>query len=125
MKITFCPTAYSIHYINHKETLTLKKFITAVVLIISILVIVLGVLSSRPIVSCDIEIPETAMEAVKSQAKGLYSSILPLVPVYVDTTDYSEDTVYYTIHYFPFGSVEMSYSEIDGYNIEKQLTKLS
>ncbi len=103
----------------------MKKLITAVVLIISVLVIVLGVLSSRPVISCDIEVPETAMEAVKSQAKGLYSSKVPLVPVYVEVDNYSGDTVFYTIHYFPFGNVEMSYSEADGYNIEKQLTRLS
>lgn len=103
----------------------MKKVLTAVVLILSVLVIVLGILSSRPIVSCDTDIPETAMEAIKSEAKGLYSSKLPLVPVYVEVTSYSEDTVFYTIHYFPFGNVEMSFNETDGYNIEKALSRLS
>ena len=100
----------------------MKKFISAIVLILSVLVIILGILSSRPIISCDIEIPETAMSAVKSDSKGLYSGKLPLVPVYVEVDSYSGDTVYYTIHYFPFGNVEMSFNEADGYNIEKALS---
>lgn len=103
----------------------MKKVVTAIALIISVLIIVLGILSSSPIVSCETEVPETALIAVKSQAKGLYSSKIPLVPVYVKVSDYSGCTVFYTIHYFPFGNVEMSYSETDGYNIEKALSRLS
>lgn len=103
----------------------MKKVLTAIVLILSVLVIVLGVLSSRPIVSCDIEIPETAMEAIKSESKGLYSSKMPLVPVYVEVGSFSDNSVFYTIHYFPFGNVEMSFNETDGYNIEKPLSRLS
>ena len=95
------------------------------VLILSIMIIALGILSSHPLFSCDIEVPETHIQAIKSEAKGLYSGKLPLVPVYVKATNYSEDKVFYTVFYFPFGSVDMSYSEADGYNIEKQLTKLS
>jgi len=35
-----------------------------------------------------------------------------------------QGTVYYTIRYFPFGTVGMSYSEEGLYNIEKSLTGL-
>lgn len=103
----------------------MKKLITAVVLILSVLIIALGILSSHPIVSCDVEVPEACIQAIKDESKGLYSYKLPLVPVYVEATSYSGDRVFYTIYYFPFGSVDMSYSEAEGYNIEKQLSRLS
>ena len=103
----------------------MKKLLTAIVFILSVMTIALGILSSHPVFSCDIEVPETHIQAIKSDAKGLYSNKVPFVPIYVEATAYSDDIVYYTIRYFPFGSVDMSYSEIDGYNIEKQLTKLS
>ena len=103
----------------------MKKFITAIGLILSFMIIALGILSSHPLFSSDIEVPETHIQAIKSEAKGLYSSKLPLVAVYVDVTDYSDGKAYYTVHYFPFGSVDMSFDENDGYNIEKQLTRLS
>ena len=32
--------------------------------------------------------------------------------------------MFYTIHYFPFGRVGMSYHLWDGYNMEKTLTRL-
>lgn len=103
----------------------MKKLLTAIVFILSVMTIALGILSSHPVFSCDIEVPETHIQAIKSDAKGLYSNKVPLVPIYVEATAYSDDIVYYTIRYFPFGSVDMSYSEANGYNIEKQLTKLS
>ncbi len=103
----------------------MKKLVTAIILILSVTIIALGILSSHPLFSCDIEVPEAHIQAIKSESKGLYSGKLPLVPVYVKATDYSDGKVFYTIFYFPSGSVDMSYSEIDGYNIEKQLTKLS
>ena len=65
------------------------------------------------------------MEAVKEQAQGVYSSRLPLIPVYVRVDSYMEEKIFYTIYYFPFGTVEMSYIEGDGYNIEKSLSRLS
>lgn len=103
----------------------MKKLLTAILVTASILVIILGVLSSNPIVSCDIDIPQKSLEAVKSEAEGLYSNKLPLVPVYVRVSDYSDGTVFYTINYFPFGSIDMSFNEADGYNIEKPLSSLS
>ena len=39
-------------------------------------------------------------------------------------TGYEEETVFYTIYYFPFGTVEMSYRAGEGYNMEKPLTRL-
>ena len=101
------------------------KRIKPIFLIVITLVIVLRIFSANLIISCDFDISDTTYDAIESQSKGVYSNKLPLMAVYVNVTDYSDEKAYYTIHYFPFGTVDMSYSETDGYNIEKQLTKLS
>ena len=103
----------------------MKKLIKTVILIAFILIIILRIFSANLIISCDFDMPNDIYEAVESQSEGVYSSKLPLVAVYVNVTDYFDEKAYYTIHYFPFGTVDMSYSESNGYNIEKQLTKLS
>ena len=84
----------------------------------------LGLLCARPFVSCKEYVTPPLVEAAERQARGLYSPRLPLVPVYVSMDRMEEGTVYYTIHYFPFGTVGMSYSEEGLYNIEKPLTGL-
>ena len=97
-----------------------KKFFAAII-IIAILFAGFIALASNPMIICDIDIPESYMEAIESQSKGLYSKTLPLAAVYVSVEDFSSGKVYYTIHYFPFGTVGMSYTEGDGYNMEKPL----
>ena len=103
----------------------MKKKIRIGVIITVIFIIVLVAFSKNPIVSCKIEIPENYMEAVKEQAEGVYSSRLPLIPIYVRIDSYAEEKLYYTIYYFPLGTVGMSYVGGDGYNIEKTLSRLS
>lgn len=71
------------------------------------------------------ELDEPQRAAVMSQAKGLYSERLPLVPLFVSVEKSSRDAVYYTVHYFPFGTVRMSWHAQDGYHIEKNLSGLS
>lgn len=96
-------------------------------IIVILLVAIMGtliLLNRHPIVSCDMDIPTTYMDAVKDQARGVYSQRLPLVPVYVRINQYEEGVLYYTIYYFPVGSVGMSYIGGDGYNIEKSLTNM-
>ena len=105
--------------------IAIKKFIKPIILIVIALIIILRIFSANLIISCDFDISDTTYDAIESQSKGVYSNKLPLVAVYVKVTDYSDEKAYYTIHYFPFGTVDMSYSESDGYNIEKQLTSLS
>ena len=99
----------------------MKKKVLAILLI---LVLSLGFLCNKPIVKYDSELSTIYKSAVESQSKGFYSSRLPIVPVYVSVEDMQDDRVYYTIHYFPFGSVGMSYSQTDGYNIEKELSRI-
>ena len=103
----------------------MKKLFKTIIFITIALIIILRIFSANLIISCDFDMPHSTYEAIESQSKGVYSNKLPLAAIYVNITDYSDEKAYYTIHYFPFGTVDMSYSESDGYNIEKQLTKLS
>ena len=84
----------------------------------------LSVLAKRPIVHYKAEVPESYRIAIVGQAQGVYSNQLPLVPIYVCVTDYEGLRAFYTIYYFPFGSVGMSYAEHDGYNCEEYLSGL-
>ena len=86
-----------------------------------ILVLVLKVSTDHPFIAYSDNLPKNYYSAVQNQAKGLYSSRIPLVPIFVSIDDLERGTVFYTIHYFPFGSVGMAYSQGDGYNIEKPL----
>lgn len=103
-----------------------KKWIVGVAVgtVIVVFLFVLGWFTSHPILSCSIEVPEKYLDAIDAQAKGLYSNRVPLVPIYVSVDDYIGKRVYYTIYYFPFGTVGMSYHEEDGYGMEKSLTGL-
>ena len=100
----------------------MKKRLFITIAIVVMLIFVLCYLTSNPIISVPKDVPEHYVEAIKSQSKGVYSNVLPLVPVYVSVDNLSANRVYYTIHYFPFGTVGMSYTEGDGYNIEKPST---
>lgn len=98
-----------------------NKVIFIISLLISLL-IVLFIISSNPIVSNKANVSEVLIEKIREQSIGTYSSRLPLLATFVTIDSYLGDRVYYTIYYFPFGTLGMSYSEIDGYNIEKPLT---
>ena len=102
----------------------MKKKVITITIIVAILITGLCILASNPIISYKNDVPAEYVEAVESQAGGIYSKTLPLVPVFVTVNSFEKETVYYTIHYFPFGTVEMSYIESDGFNIEKPLTGL-
>jgi len=103
----------------------MKKKAIIGIIVVAILIVGLSIFASNPIISCKVDVPENYLEAIESQSKGTYSNVLPLVPIYVTVNRLEAETVYYTIHYFPFGSVGMSYTETDGYNIEKPLSSLS
>ena len=86
--------------------------------------LVLALLYHKPVVSYKTELPQNYRQSIESQSQGFYSKKLPLLAVYVSVDECIEEKVFYTIHYFPFGSVKMSYSETDGYNIEKELSRI-
>lgn len=99
----------------------MKRWLAAAVLVA---VLCLGLLCNRPIVTQKEYVTPPLAEAAERQARGLYSARLPLIPVHVSLDRMAEGTVFYTIHYFPFGTVGMSFSEEGLYNIEKPLTGL-
>jgi len=101
-----------------------KKKYYVIAIIAVVLVLVLCWFAVNPVVICGIDVPDDYLEAIESQSKGVYSRTIPLVPIYVSVDAFSEGRLYYTIHYFPFGTVGMSYAKNDGYNIEKPLTGL-
>lgn len=102
-----------------------KKAKIIIIAVILVFIAALGLISSNPVIYCDVDIPDSYLEAIESQVEGIYSSKMPLVPLYVTIDSFSGEKIFYRIHYFPFGTVEMSYKEGDGYNIEKPLTRLS
>ena len=103
------------------EKKTVRRGIAAVVLLAALL---LGLLCTRPVVTGKEYVTPPLAEAAERQARGLYSVRLPLIPVHVSLDRMEQGTVCYTIHYFPFGTVGMSFSEEGLYNIEKPLTGL-
>ena len=98
-----------------------RQWFTAAVLLAGL---ILGWLCHHPVVVRKEYVTPPLAEAAEQQARGLYSSRLPLIPVCVSLDRMEGGTVYYTIRYFPFGTVGMSYSEEGLYNIEKPLTGL-
>lgn len=82
-------------------------------------------LTLNPFLENDSDAPQEVVNIVYEQSKGFYSSKLPLIPFSIVIDDYSDEVIYYTIYYFPFGTVKMSYRKTDGFNIEKQLSSLS
>lgn len=99
----------------------MKRRLAAAVILMGL---ALGWLCHHPVVACKEYVTPPLQEAALQQARGLYSHRLPLVPVCVRLDRMEGGTVYYTIRYFPFGTVGMSYSTEGLYNIEKPLTGL-
>ncbi len=99
----------------------------------TVLCALLAALALNPPVVCPEEYEETLTpeihEAVQSVSRGLYSKRLPLVPAHAHITEIKEYEksgaleycVYFDINYLYFGQVGMSWSSMDGYNMEKQL----
>ena len=101
-----------------------KKVLIIVLSILVLFVICLGIISSHPFVSQKCEVPEEYVDVIYAQSLGTYSNRIPLLPVSISIENYSDGRIYYTIHYFPFGTVGMSYSPTGDFNQEKALTGL-
>lgn len=100
-----------------------KRFCAAIAAVLLLGLLVLCVFCDYPILLGQ-EVPEHYEETIRTQAEGIYSKRLPLIPVLVRIEACSAESIYYTIYYFPFGSVGMTYHSNDGYNIEKPLLKM-
>ena len=101
---------------------SIRKRWIVIIAALFVLALALSVSAGHPFIVHSDNLPQDYYLAVQNQAKGLYSSRIPLVPIFVSIDDLERDTVFYTIYYFPFGTVGMSYIQGDGYNIEKPLT---
>ena len=102
----------------------MKKKGFILILISCIILVAFVAYAFGPILYCRISLPEGYLEAIASQSKGLYSNRLPLIPIVVSVDRFGEGRVFYTVHYFPLGSVGYSFMDSDGFNIEKPLTGL-
>lgn len=64
-------------------------------------------------------------DAIISVEQGYYNSNLPLFATKIELIENAEDYLLYRVYYFPFGSIERSYTrEPDGnwiFNLEKPL----
>ena len=78
----------------------MKKSVIITIVIVVILITSLSIVALKPVISCKNDVPEHYIEAIESQAKGIYSNNLPLVPIYVTVNSFETETVYYTIHIF-------------------------
>ena len=94
--------------------------ILAIVLVCSLVSETLSV----PYIAGKAKLSESQIEAIEEQARGRYSDALPLIPVFVRVDRVEGEQIFYTVFYFPFGTVGMSYLAGEGYNIEKPLTGL-
>lgn len=101
--------------------------------VFAVLCALLAALALNPPVVCPEEYEDALTpeihEAVQSVSRGLYSDNIPLVPAHAHITEIKEYekngalgySVYFDINYLYFGRVGMSWSSMDGYNMEKQL----
>ena len=68
-------------------------------------------------------------ESILSVEQGFYNSYLPIFATKIEFVETSEDYLLYRVYYFPFGSIERSYTrEPDGnwiFNLEKPLFGIS
>ena len=71
---------------------------------------------------------EEQAEAILSVEQGIYSRRLPLIAAGIQLLEVREGYIFYKVSYFPFGSIERSYSQgADGdwfFNLERPLTRL-
>lgn len=102
----------------------MKRKLLAIAAVIAVIAVVLACFCANPVLSCPFDLPPAYEAEIRNQAKGLYSSRLPLVPVYVKVNAFNGVDARYTIYYFPFGTVEMSFINGEGWMVEKPLTGL-
>ena len=79
---------------------------------------------THPFVSRRCEVPEEYVAEIRAQSVGVYSKKVPLLPIYISIEQFSAGRAYYTVHYFPFGTLGMSYGLTDGFCQENPLTGL-
>jgi len=96
----------------------------AFVLIIGIACVGMALVLERPLVICRFDLPDGYIDDIVAQARGMYSERIPIIALCVTVDDYTDGAAYYTIHYFPFGTVGMTYIGDGGFDCTKYLTGL-
>lgn len=85
-----------------------------------LVVLLLASLARRPVLQCGSEyLSSEDRKSIMCVSGGLYSSRLPLIPVYIRVENASAP-LRWRIYYLPFGYVEMTHGD-DGYDITKPL----
>lgn len=93
-------------------------------LIVALFGMILACISSHPFVSRRCEVPEEYVAEIRAQSVGVYSKKVPFFADLHFHRAVSAGRAYYTVHYFPFGTLGMSYSLTDGFCQENPLTGL-
>ena len=104
--------------------------------VFAVLCAILAALALNPPVICPDEYEDALTSelraTVQSNSRGLYSDNIPLVPAYVkihriqefEVDGEAEQDVYYYVKYLYFGQIGMTFSTVDGFNLEEQLSGL-
>lgn len=104
------------------------KFLPRFLVMTLLLCVILAAFALEPPVNCPDQyedyLTDELREAVQEGGNGLYNWNIPLVPVCIEVTGVNdfvkegkmEYSVEYTVYYFCWGSMEMSYSTCDGYS---------
>ena len=81
--------------------------------------------SQKPMIfyekTCEQMLSEEQEDAIKAVSAGAYSTRCPFIPLMVRATEVREDYAAWTQYYFPFGTMEMELTGVDGYNCVKPL----
>lgn len=107
-----------------------KKTIIRLTICISLLVVFLAVVPLFgkyyvPKITNGDDLPGEKAEAILAVEQGYYNSHLPFFATKIELVENREDYLLYRVYYFPFGSIERSYTrDPDGnwiFNLEKSL----
>ena len=104
---------------NKVEVNKIKRFIILFFVILLLIIVILK--AFFPIAICKIDIPNDVSKKIEDHSQEVYSPTLPLLPVCVVIDSYENNKYYYSVYYFPFGSVRMSLAE-DGFYMEERLS---
>lgn len=111
------------------RTIRVWLIVFAVVLLALIVAIPLVGGNFMPIIVNGEDLPNEITESILSVEQGFYNPYLPLFATKIELVETSEDNLLYRVYYFPFGSIERSYTrEPDGnwiFNLEKPLFGIS
>lgn len=112
-----------------KKKTTVGSVIIAVVLFLLVVMMPIIGKSYIPQITNGVDLPGDKAQAILSVEQGYYNSNLPLFARKIQILENTNDRILYRVYYFPFGSIERSYTkEPDGnwiFNLERSLFGLN